>query len=150
MEGGGGCTAWCAQATGAIHLEASRVVRIWLLCLIGLQLVDHAQYIYDAHTDRSEALDWVGDAREIDALFAWMKQNLPADGAVASTNPALIYLATGRKALAVDQYQDNWRRWKAGGVRYVVALRPVPLPELPAVFNVLYHSSPPKPCVTTP
>jgi hypothetical protein len=142
LEGVRGIAAWCAHAIGTVRLDPSRVVRVVILCLIGFQLLDHAQYIYDAHTaDKSEALDWVGDAREIDALFAWMKQNLPAEGAVATTNPALVYLATGRKTLAIDQYQDNWRRWKAGGVRYAVALRPVPLPEMPAVFKVLYQSS---------
>ena len=97
---------------------------------------------YDAHTaDRLEALDWVGDAREIDVLLAWMQENLPASGAVATTNPALVYLATGRKTLAIDDYQDNWRRWKARGVRYAVALRQVPLPEAPAPFRLLYQSS---------
>ena len=70
-----------------------------------------------------------------------MKQNLQQEGAVATTNPGLVYLATGRKTLSIDHYQDNWRRWKAGGVRYAVALRPVPLPDTTTLFRLLYESS---------
>ena len=103
---------------------------------------DHAQYIFDAHNaDRTQGINWIADSREIDAVLQWMKQHLEQEGAVATTNPAMVYLATGRKTLAIDNYPNNWQRWKAGGVRYVVALRPVSLPDSSYGYRLLYQSS---------
>ncbi len=143
LEGVRSAAIWCGRVIGATQFDPWPAVRIAVLCVIGLQLVDHARYIYDARfSTRPDAVDWVGDAAEIDAVLDWMQQNLPADGAaVATTNPALVYLVTGRKSVAIDNYADNWRRWKAGGIRYAVALRPVALPEAPAPFKLLYRST---------
>jgi hypothetical protein len=70
-----------------------------------------------------------------------MKRDLAPGGAVATTNPGLVYLATGRKTLAIDNYENNWRRWKASGVRYAVALRPAQLPDSSIGYNLLYQST---------
>jgi hypothetical protein len=44
-------------------------------------------------------------------------------GAVAADNPALVYLRTGRKTVAINSAgDDKWRRWRRMGVRYVVSL----------------------------
>ena len=142
VEGVRTATVWCERVANTTRRDPWRVARVVLLCLIGFDVLDHAQYVFDArNADRVGAVDWIGDSREVDALLDWMKQNLVQDGAVATTNPPLVFLATGRKTLAIDGYQDNWRRWKADGVRYAVALRPASLPESPAVYRVLYQSS---------
>jgi hypothetical protein len=142
IEGVRRATVWCGRATGAVPRDPWRLARIVTLCLIGFDVLDHAQYIFDArNAERAQAVDWIGDSKEIDEVLGWMKGHLPEGAAVVTTNPALVYLATGHKTLALDGYQDNWRRWKAGGARYVVALRPLALPESPAVFRLLYQSS---------
>ncbi|MCU1382446.1 MAG: hypothetical protein JWL71_1143 [Acidobacteria bacterium] len=118
-----------------------RVARIVLLCIIGLDVADHAQYIRHATSVAGVVpVDWIADAREIDAVLEWMKRTLPPDGSVATTNPALVYLATGRKTVAIDDYDGNWRRWKAGGVRYAVALRSASLPNPSYGYTVIYQS----------
>jgi hypothetical protein len=142
LEGVRTVTVWGGRALPATQRDPWRVARVVILCLIGFDVFDHAQYIFDASgADRAQAVDWIGDSREIDEVLGWMKEHLPPDAAVVTTNPALVYLASGRKTLAVDAYQDNWRRWKAGGLHYVVALRPAALPEPPMVFRLLYQSS---------
>jgi hypothetical protein len=142
IEGVRTATVWGARALRATPRDPWRVARVVILCLIGFDLFDHAQYILHArNADRAQAVDWIGDSREIDEVLAWMKEHLPPGESVVTTNPALVYLVSGRKTLALDGDQDKWRRWKAGGLRYVVALRPLALPEPPAVFRLLYQSS---------
>jgi hypothetical protein len=135
-------TEWCDRRVAATRRDPWRLARILLLCLIGLDLFEHGQYIFDArNADRAQAVDWIADAREVDEVLGWMKQSLAREGAVATTNPGLVYLATGRKTLAIDDFSNNWRRWKANGVRYAVALRPAYLPDSSYGFRLLYQTS---------
>ncbi len=92
--------------------------RIVLACVLGFHLLDHALYL--EHKIAGTA-DWIADARENDELFAWMAVNLNERGAVATTNPGLVYLRTGRKTVASVDPVLNWARWRAAGVRYVVS-----------------------------
>jgi hypothetical protein len=142
VEGLRAATVWIERRVTGTSRDPWRLARVAILCIVGLDLYDHAHYIFDArHADRREQVDWIADSGEIDAMLDWMKQNLAQDGAVATTNPALVYLATGRKTLAIDDYPNNWDRWKAGGVRYLVAARPVNLPDSSYGYRLLYQSS---------
>ena len=94
------------------------VARIALMSVLGLHLLDHAQYIVHK---RAGTADWIADARENDAIFSWMTSNLGQPGAAAASNPGLVYLRTGRKTVASVEPSLNWERWRALGVRYVVA-----------------------------
>jgi hypothetical protein len=116
-----------------------RATRIVLLCLIGLNLFDHAGYILHG---RQPGLDWLDDAAEVEAALDWIDLNLPPDGgAIASSNSALIYLRTGRKSLAYDDPTISLAAWRARGVRYLVCLRPMNLPTgMDREYRVLYQS----------
>lgn len=119
-----------------------RVVRIVLLCIIGLNSYDHAGYIFQArHSARPEGVEWIAHAREVDAALDWMNRSLGNEGVIAATNPALVYLRTGRKAIALDDPRADWSSWKRRGVRYLACLLPL---ELPAAsqgeYKVLYRS----------
>lgn len=111
------------------------VARVAMLCVIGLNLLDHAQYIARS---RVEVLDWATDAQEVDGLFEWMHQHVADDGYVATTNPPLVYLRTNRKTISIDDLEQDWQSWKSRGVRYVVCLRPTELPTHP--YKMLYRS----------
>jgi hypothetical protein len=111
--------------------------RVALLCVIGLNVADHAQYILGS---RTQSLDWVADAQEVDALLDWMREHATADGYVATTNPPLVYLRTGRHTVAIDDPGANWQRWKSMGVRYLVSLRPADVPTGYGPYRELYRS----------
>lgn len=102
-------------------LRASRPARIAFLVVIGLHALDHAGYI---HQKLTSTTPWIADWRDQQELLDWVRNSVPADQGIATTNPALIYLATGRKTVAVDNFGRNWERWRASGIRYMVNTRP--------------------------
>lgn len=125
-----------ARMPGADGAAALRVV---LLCLFVLQVRDHVEYVVLKAND-APTPNWLADARETDAVLDWMTRNLPAGAPIASTNPGLVYLRTGRKGVASANPGTNWPRWKAAGIRYIVALRPTALPPRSSGYQVLYMS----------
>lgn len=123
----------------AAAMGRAAVVRIALACLIVLQLQEHAQYVV-LKLRGAPPPEWLEDQREVDDLLTWMNTNLANDGAVATTNPGLVFLRTGRKALASDDPARNRERWKARGVRYLVSLVTVAPPSTALGFKKLYDS----------
>jgi hypothetical protein len=79
--------------------------------------------------------------RETTALIEWMETHLPGDGYVASNNPGLVYLATGRRGVSIDDQRRRWPDWHAIGVRYGVALHAAPKPPSDLGYRVLYESA---------
>jgi hypothetical protein len=86
------------------------------------------------------ALDWLRDAAAARDITDWMNANLADRDAVASTNPGLVYLLTGRRTVATDEFSRGWPRWKALGVQYVVALRPLALPPKSLNYQVAHQA----------
>jgi hypothetical protein len=134
------CLRWIRRRSAAIHADAAALagVRIAAFTILGLHVLEHAQYVALARSPT--AIEWLGDAAEADALFDWMTTHVQPGGLVASTNPGLVYLRTGQKAVASDNPSRNWRGWRAGGIRHMVALRPVELPPPTLGYEVRYVS----------
>ena len=57
--------------------------------------------------------DWLADARDVEHVLATLSEQPP--GAVASTNPGLVYLRTHRKGVALAYADQNWEVWTAAG-----------------------------------
>jgi hypothetical protein len=112
-----------------------RVVRITLACLVTLHLLDHG--MYRMHVQNAV---WLEDAREVDQVIEWMQRELKEPGSVASTTPALVFLRTGRRSLAIDDARGRWPAWRALGVRYVVSLRSQELPAPSLPYRVLFKT----------
>jgi len=106
-------------------LPHPRLARIAVLCVIGLHLMDHAMYV---RAKANGDADWLADARDVEHVLATLSEQPP--GAVASTNPGLVYLRTHRKGVALAYADQNWEVWTAAGVRYLVALRSLEPPTL--------------------
>jgi hypothetical protein len=110
---------------GRLHLRLApaswSVARMFLMVLIGLHLLDHAQYVALAYGQPRGGM-WKSEAEGIYQVMDWVRQHPETDGAVAADNPALVYLRTGRQTVAIDSYGDKWSRWRRMGVRYVVSL----------------------------
>jgi hypothetical protein len=132
---------WVGKSSQTSAPGVSSAARIALLCVIGFQAQDHAQYVWTKMRSATPP-DWIGEAREAREVTGWMNTHLDGEGAVASTNPGLVYLLTGRKTVATDEFRRAWPRWRAGGIRYLVALRPLALPPKGLGYRVLYRSSP--------
>jgi hypothetical protein len=124
--------------TKGLQLLSPRAASIALLSLIGLNVYDHGGYIVHARADGE--VNWLAQAREVDALLEWINRGgLPDDGILVSTNPGLVYLRTGRNSIASDHPMQEWSTWEDRGVRYAAALYPVELPA--GKHKVLYRSA---------
>jgi hypothetical protein len=104
---------------GIIRLAGLTAARIVVLLMVGLSLVDHAQYLAIA---RSGEPDWLVDARDTDAVMDWLRAH-PTNGVIATTNPALVYLRTGAKTIAITGARSRQSELAARGVRYLVYVR---------------------------
>jgi len=132
-----GCRTLTSRVSGA---DPWRPLRIVVLSIVALQLIDHAAYVR-VYRDQQLArqIDWVGESDDIDKAFAWMQANLADSGSIASTNPALVYLRTGRKGVTFDGSTLKFEEWKALGIRYVASFRPGEVPAGLARGRVIYR-----------
>src|SRR4029079_14857599 len=73
--------------------------------------------------------DWHADAREVDEVLSLLRAGSQS-GSVASTNPALLYLRTGRRGVYLPLTESGLAPLREIGVRYLAALQPIPMPGL--------------------
>jgi len=122
-----------------------RVVRIVLLSIVGLNLYDHAGYILRAR-ENPAAIDWIGRFNEVDATMRWMDVHLDKDAVVATTNPPLVHLYTGRRTITLDTLTEKWSVWRGRGARYIAPLIPRQLPSASrGPYKLVYETSPESP-----
>jgi len=126
-------------AIGAERL-GQRTARLLVLSLVGLSVLEHSQYIRVKLTGAQE-LEWIADAAEVDEVLNWIRERVPPMALVATTNPPLVYLRTGRQTVAIDDPGANWARWRVLGVRYLVALRPSDLPNPALGYSMAFRSA---------
>lgn len=113
----------------AVSRGSSRAVAIVLLTVIGLNLYDHAAYIMEARRRiYPSAIQWIAYAQNVNAALGWMNHGVEGDGVLAATNPALVFLRTGRKAIAFDDPSESSESLRARRVRYVASFVPHDLP----------------------
>ncbi len=80
-------------------------------------------------------MQWHRDFDENAALLRYAKEKLPADAVLATYNPALTYLFTDHKTVAIGDPARSWEMWNRTGVRYLVYASPNPLPPFEPVEN---------------
>jgi hypothetical protein len=117
---------------------SSAAVRIAAGCLLFFLLIEHSAYIWLKTQGPSPV--WLEDGREVRSVTDFINQKLPARVSTVSTNPGLVYLATGHKAVAYVEPDTRWQEWKAMGVKYAVALHVVPKPSHALGYRLLYES----------
>jgi hypothetical protein len=125
-----------------VLFRSPRAAPLVVLCVIGLALYDHAGYIIRAQSrDEGQRIEWIARARETDTVLEWIRDNLPGDGMIASSSPALLFMRTGLKSVAYDDTTIPFSVWKSRGFRYIVCLRPAELPPgTPGTYTVLHRS----------
>ncbi len=137
---------WLYLATGVTALsgmlsrrwDAAAPSRILLLSLIALQLNDHVQFLILKMANPPTAI-WLSEARAVDEVLEWVNANLPAEAPVASTNPGLVFLRTGRTGVVSAAPESHWVDWKAAGIHYIVALQPMALPPKSIGYRKLFE-----------
>lgn len=137
---------WLYLATGVTALsgvlsrrwDAAAPSRILLVSLIALQLNDHVQYLILKMANPPAAI-WLSEARAVDEVLEWVNANLPAEAPVASTNPGLVFLRTGRTGVVSAAPESHWVDWKAAGIHYIVALQPMALPPKSIGYRTLFE-----------
>jgi hypothetical protein len=116
-----------------------------LLTVVGLNLYDHAGYIHQARTNRS-AVDWISRFDDTDTAVRWMDGNLERDAVIATTNPPLVHLHTGRRTIALDTLTEEWSVWRNRGARYIAPLVRHALPSTRrGPYKLVYDAAPDSP-----
>jgi hypothetical protein len=115
-----------------------RAFRVASACIVAFFCVEHALYIGSMKSAMPPP--WLQQHAETKAVTDWLAVNLTGDGSVASNNPGLVYLATGRKGVSMGNPHENWELWQRSGIRYGAALQPAdkPGPNLP--YQTFYQS----------
>lgn len=99
-----------------------------LLC--ALNLYGNFSYISRKKADVvTQRPKWMRIFDENEAVMKWTAENVSKSDAIATANPALVYLYTGNKTTTFDNPATNWERWKRLGVRYLVHISPVRVPD---------------------
>jgi hypothetical protein len=99
---------------------------------------EHGQYV--AQKIIGPAPGWIEDARDVRSVTDWMRDHLPPGARVAATNPGLVYLLTGHKAVALVDPLRKWQGWEDSNIRYMAALHMASEPGSGLDYQVLYRS----------
>lgn len=96
--------------------------------LLALFVFDHAVYLSQrSDPSPAEYLPWRAIFEENEEALKWMRDKTPKDAVIASLNPALVHLYTGRKTVASNNPDGNWENWKQLNVRYMAYISTYPV-----------------------
>jgi hypothetical protein len=83
---------------------------------------------------------WLQDYEEVKLVTDWMRTNLHEDGAVASSNPGLVYLSTGRQTVGLTNLRPKWLELQLNGIAFAAALTRAENPSSSLGFPTLFES----------
>jgi hypothetical protein len=132
LIGVGSAAAWLRRGAEPVAF------RITAACMLLLLVGEHGHYVWLAA--RGPVPPYIRDGREVRLVANYIKAHLPADARIASTNPGLVYLLTGRKAVVYDHPRANLERWQEMGVRYAAAFHRTEQPPQRLGYRVLFES----------
>ena len=112
--------------------------RIAAASVLALMVIEHVQYIQLARNGPPPA--WLRDYEEAKHVTDWINSNVHDLNPIASSNPGLIYLTTGRKTVALSNPRTHLDEWQQIGVGYAVALHVAEVPPRSLNFQPLYAS----------
>ena len=112
--------------------------RIAAACILAFFCVEHLVYIRSMTSATPPV--WLAEHARVTAVTDWLAANLTGDGSVASNNPGLVYLSTGRRGVSMGNARANWQHWQRSGIRYGVALHPADKPDESLDYQTLYQS----------
>jgi hypothetical protein len=115
--------------------------------ILAINLYGNATYLFKLSGSLLERPVAIRVFEENEDLLKWVRERVPLappnDGAIATSNPPLVYLLTGHKTVGSDNPTKYWETWNQLGVRYLVrtqyALRPVQNDSAEAAYKTLYR-----------
>ena len=97
-------------------------VGVVVACLAAAGIYDNLQYLAKRYGGSSAGPQWLNIFGEAEAMCRWMDKELPQNSVIATQNPPLVYLYTGRKTIGHDDPAGNWENWKRLGADYLARL----------------------------
>ena len=119
------------------------LARISLFCFSFFFILEHTRYINLLRTN-PQSIVWVNSGLFQEKVCDWLRDNIPAESIVASTNPAKIFLSTGHLAVAGDLSEQSWSYWKESNIKYMAILSPNPkgmLDRTPEKYPTIYSTA---------
>lgn len=114
------------------------------ILLATFNLIGNFDYLGRKYADvASQRPRWMRVFDENETIMKWSAENLPKTETIATPNPALVHLYTGNKTTTFDNPAGNWERWKRLGVRYLVQISPVRVPDpdpIESRFRIQYRA----------
>lgn len=117
-----------ATAVRFMGLDGARGVRIGaragaavLALLLAIDVAGLARDVLDARGLRpGRRTAWRAAFAENLAVLDWVRERVPPETVLASHNPAMVYLFTGRRAVGTWEPAENIASWRAANVKYWV------------------------------
>jgi hypothetical protein len=113
-------------------------VRIVAACMVVFFIGEHVQYIGRLHYGPAPL--WMRDYHEVKGMTEWVSRNTSPDDVIVTTNPGLVFLATGRKTAVLTDIRNRWGSWRSAGLRYAVTLHMIQRPPEFVGYTILYES----------
>jgi hypothetical protein len=119
------------------------ILTVVALAIITVNLYGNINYILkysdDTALDRPQWLQVFDGAEEV---LKWADAQTQKEAVIATDNPPLVHLYTGRKTIGADDMESNRANWERLKVRYIVWLPVYPKPIDPAErkYNLVYHA----------
>lgn len=139
--------AWVANFYPAIGKALSpdlqrRFVGVIIAAIIAVNLYGHISYLSKMYGGLMTQPAWLTMNDNVQTMFQWIKSGIPQDAVVATPNPPMVYLYTGRKTVDAEAPELKWERWKQMKVNYLVRASTIPEPvsSAEAKFKVIYKS----------
>ncbi|MDQ3010490.1 MAG: glycosyltransferase family 39 protein [Acidobacteriota bacterium] len=115
--------------------------------ILAINLYGNIAYVIKLSGSMLERPTTIRIFEENEELLKWVRERVPptspSDGAIATSNPPLVYMLTGHKTVGSDNPAKYWETWNQLGVRYLVrtqyASRPVANDAAEAAYKTLYR-----------
>lgn len=93
--------------------------------LVAISLTGHVLYLKKKNApDEASQPGWMQTFKENQQVLAWLTERASEGTLIATNNPAMAYLYSGKQTVSNAQPAATWDRWNEMGVRYLAYLSP--------------------------
>ena len=93
--------------------------------LVAISLIGHVLYLKKKNAqDEASRPGWIQTFKENQQVLGWLTERASEGTLIATNNPAMAYLYSGKQTVSNAEPGANWDRWNQLGVRYLAYLSP--------------------------